>query len=109
MRDKLAERGLAAKPVTSGSKGLHLYADLPKRLPSDESSALAKAVAEELQGEHPKLVTATMTKARAVREGVPGLVAERRLEDHDLAVLAARPRATHGRHATVLGGGRGRR
>src|SRR6478735_6892665 len=64
VRDKLAERGLGAKPVTSGSKGLHLYADLPKRLPSEESSALAKEVAEELQGEHPKLVTATMTKAR---------------------------------------------
>jgi bifunctional non-homologous end joining protein LigD len=64
VRDKLADRGLDAKPVTSGSKGLHLYADLPKRLPSDESTALAKAVAEELQGEHPTLVTATMTKAR---------------------------------------------
>lgn len=64
VRDKLAERGLDAKPVTSGSKGLHLYADLPKRLPSDESTALAKEVAEELQGEQPKLVTATMTKAR---------------------------------------------
>lgn len=64
VRDKLAERGLDARPVTSGSKGLHLYAGLPKRLPSDESSALAKEVAEELQGEHPKLVTATMTKAR---------------------------------------------
>jgi bifunctional non-homologous end joining protein LigD len=64
VRDKLAERDLSAKPVTSGSKGLHLYADLPTRLPSDESSAVAKEVAEELQGEHPKLVTATMTKAR---------------------------------------------
>ena len=64
VREKLAERDLEAKPVTSGSKGLHLYADLPKRLPSDESSALAKEVAEALQGEHPKLVTATMTKAR---------------------------------------------
>jgi bifunctional non-homologous end joining protein LigD len=64
VRDRLAERGLGAKPVTSGSKGLHLYADLPKRLPSEESSALAKEVAEELQGEHPQLVTATMTKAR---------------------------------------------
>jgi bifunctional non-homologous end joining protein LigD len=64
VRDKLAERGLDAKPVTSGSKGLHLYADLPRRLPSDESTALAKEVAEELQGEQPKLVTATMTKSR---------------------------------------------
>jgi bifunctional non-homologous end joining protein LigD len=64
VRDKLAGRDLAAKPVTSGSKGLHLYADLPKRLPPDESTALAKEVAEELQGEHPALVTATMTKSR---------------------------------------------
>ena len=64
VREKLAERDLVAKPVTSGSKGLHLYADLPARLPSEESTALAKEVAEELQGEHPQLVTATMTKAR---------------------------------------------
>ena len=64
VREKLAARSLAAKPVLSGSKGLHLYADLPKRLPSDESTALAKEVAEELQGEHAGLVTATMTKAK---------------------------------------------
>jgi bifunctional non-homologous end joining protein LigD len=64
VRDKLAARDLLAKPVTSGSKGLHLYADLPKRLPSDESTALAKEVAEELQREHGSLVTATMTKSR---------------------------------------------
>ncbi|MCW2794077.1 MAG: dependent ligase [Nocardioides sp.] len=64
VRDRLAERDLVAKPVTSGSKGLHLYADLPGRMPSDDSTALAKQVAEELQQEHPKLVTATMTKAK---------------------------------------------
>jgi bifunctional non-homologous end joining protein LigD len=64
VRAKLVERGFDAKPVTSGSKGLHLYADLPKRLPSEESTALAKEVAEELQGEQPRLVTATMTKSR---------------------------------------------
>jgi len=64
VQDKLAEHGLHGKPVTSGSKGLHLYADLPKRLPSDDSTALAKKVAEELQREHPSLVTATMTKTK---------------------------------------------
>ena len=64
VRDRLAERGLVARPVTSGSKGLHLYAQLPGRMPSDQSTALAKEVAEELQKEHPRLVTATMTKAR---------------------------------------------
>ncbi|WP_395656929.1 non-homologous end-joining DNA ligase [Nocardioides sp.] len=64
VRERLAERDLEARPVTSGSKGLHLYATLPKRLPPDESTALAKEVAEELQREHPALVTATMTKSR---------------------------------------------
>jgi bifunctional non-homologous end joining protein LigD len=64
VRTALAERGLEAKPVTSGSKGLHLYADLPDPVPPEESSALAKEVAELLQAEHPRLVTATMTKAR---------------------------------------------
>ena len=64
VRDKLAERKLDARPVTSGSKGLHLYAALPGKLNPDETTALAKEVAEELQGEHPKQVTATMTKAK---------------------------------------------
>ena len=62
--EALEERGLTPKPVTSGSKGVHLYADLPQRLPSDESTALAKEVAEALERQHPKLVTATMTKAK---------------------------------------------
>jgi bifunctional non-homologous end joining protein LigD len=60
----LEGRGLVPKPVTSGSKGLHLYADLPKRMAPDRSTALAKEVAEELERAHPTLVTATMTKAR---------------------------------------------
>ncbi|WP_127480048.1 non-homologous end-joining DNA ligase [Nocardioides pantholopis] len=64
VQDKLAERGLEGRPVTSGSKGLHLYAELPRRLPPEESTALAKELAEELQRDHPTLVTATMTKAR---------------------------------------------
>jgi bifunctional non-homologous end joining protein LigD len=64
VRDKLADRDLEARPVTSGSKGMHIYAALPKRMDSDESTALAKEIAEELQGEQPKLVTATMTKSK---------------------------------------------
>ncbi|GGO71199.1 non-homologous end-joining DNA ligase [Nocardioides deserti] len=64
VRDALVERDLDCRPVTSGSKGLHLYAELPRRMPSDDSTALAKEVAETLQKQHPKLVTATMTKAR---------------------------------------------
>jgi bifunctional non-homologous end joining protein LigD len=64
VRDKLTERKLDARPVTSGSKGLHLYAHLPRRQDSDKTSETAKTIAEELQAEHPKLVTATMTKAK---------------------------------------------
>ncbi|MBF4162351.1 non-homologous end-joining DNA ligase [Nocardioides acrostichi] len=66
VRAKLAERDLDVRPVTSGSKGLHLYATLPRRLPSPASTALAKEVADELAGEHPRLVTASMTKTRRV-------------------------------------------
>lgn len=64
VRDALAERGYDALPVTSGSKGLHLYAPLEEPLPSEEASAIAKEIAEELQAAHGSLVTATMTKAR---------------------------------------------
>ncbi|WP_101523793.1 non-homologous end-joining DNA ligase [Nocardioides houyundeii] len=64
VRERLAARGLECRPVTSGSKGLHLYAALPGRLDSDGTSALAREVAEELQKEQGDLVTATMTKSR---------------------------------------------
>ena len=64
VRERLAERDLESRAVTSGSKGLHLYADLPGRLNPEETTGLAKEVAEALQQEHPKLVTATMTKSR---------------------------------------------
>ena len=64
VRDQLAERHLESFPVTSGSKGLHLYAALPGRLNPEQVTALAKEVAEGLQREHPSQVTATMTKSR---------------------------------------------
>ena len=95
-------------PVTSGSKGLHLYADLPRRMPSDDSTALAKEVAEELQGEHPQLVTATMTKARRSGKVFLDWSQNAGVEDHHLAVLPARPGAPVRRHARLVGRGRGR-
>ena len=71
VRDRLEQDGLDCVPVTSGSKGLHLYAGLPstgsghaKRRTSDEVRDYAKAIAEELQAAHPKLVLSQMTKAR---------------------------------------------
>jgi bifunctional non-homologous end joining protein LigD len=64
VREQLADRDLETWAVTSGSKGLHLYARLPGRLDPEGTTALAKEVAEHLQTEHPRQVTATMTKAR---------------------------------------------
>jgi len=64
VRDALAERDLTCSPVTSGSKGLHLYAALPRNLDSDGTTALAKEVAEKLQKSDPGTITATMTKAK---------------------------------------------
>ena len=61
LRDRLADSGLLAFPVTSGSKGLHLYA----RWPSDvnpSSSDFARAAANAAVAAMPQLVTATMTK-----------------------------------------------
>lgn len=64
VQEALAARGLDALPVTSGSKGLHLYARLPEPCPPGDASEIAREIAEELQQAHPQRVTATMTKAR---------------------------------------------
>lgn len=63
VRERLAEMGLPSAPVTSGSKGLHLYAALPGRLNADEVRDLAKKVAQELTQSHPEMVLWQMTKA----------------------------------------------
>ena len=64
VRQRLADRNLETEAVTSGSKGLHLYAALQRRKDPDDSTALAKEVAEDLAKEHSRLVTATMTKSK---------------------------------------------
>ena len=64
VRDRLAREDLDCLPVTSGSKGLHLYADLPGRKNADEVRDWVHAIAEELEKEHPKLMLSQMTKAR---------------------------------------------
>lgn len=63
VRDRLADLDLPTAPVTSGSKGLHLYAALPGRLNAEEVRDLAKKVAQELSKAHPDLVLWQMTKA----------------------------------------------
>ena len=64
VRDRLADLGLAAAPVTSGSKGLHLYAPMPGALTADQVREAAKQIAEDLEKKHPGLVVSQMTKAK---------------------------------------------
>ncbi len=63
VRDLIADIGLTTFPLTSGSKGLHLYSPLDKPVSSQGAVVLAKRVAQQLEASMPKLVTATMTKS----------------------------------------------
>lgn len=63
VRDLMADIGLTTFPLTSGSKGLHLYAPLDKPVSSRGAVVLAKRVAQQLEKAMPKLVTSTMTKS----------------------------------------------
>jgi bifunctional non-homologous end joining protein LigD len=62
-RERLRVDGLAAFPKTSGKKGMQLICRLPGGESSDEVSAYAKEVAEDLERALPKLVTSKMTKS----------------------------------------------
>ncbi|MFB7844695.1 non-homologous end-joining DNA ligase [Microbacterium sp. NPDC056052] len=61
-RGILTGMGLDAVPVTSGSKGIHLYAHLPGDRTSDEISGFAHALARAIEADRPDLVTSVMTK-----------------------------------------------
>ncbi|MBB1058665.1 ATP-dependent DNA ligase [Dietzia sp. B19] len=67
VRDLLTEAGLDSYAVTSGSKGIHLYARLDKAVSSKGASAVAKQIAQSLAKQTPDLVTATMK--RSIRDG----------------------------------------
>jgi bifunctional non-homologous end joining protein LigD len=66
-RELLDDVGLTAWPVTSGSKGLHLYARLTGEHGPDYVNAFAKQVAAALQDALPDLVVSSMKKS--LREG----------------------------------------
>ena len=62
VRDRLEQLGLELYPVTSGSKGMQLYAPLGGDLTSDQVRDLAQQLAQELTGAHPDLLLWKMTK-----------------------------------------------
>ncbi|WP_312180334.1 ATP-dependent DNA ligase [Arthrobacter sp.] len=61
-RGILTDMGLDARPVTSGSKGIHLYAALDRRQTSEDVSAVAHELARALEADHPDLVVSDMKK-----------------------------------------------
>jgi bifunctional non-homologous end joining protein LigD len=66
-RTILTDMGLDPMPVTSGSKGIHLYAALDGKQTSEQVSAVAHELARSLEADHPDLVVSDMK--RAIRAG----------------------------------------
>jgi len=62
-RTILRDMGLDPAPVTSGSKGIHLYARLDGEQSSDAVSAVARELARAIEADHPDLVVSQMSKA----------------------------------------------
>ena len=67
VRELMEDIDVPVFPLTSGSKGLHLYAPLTEPVGSAGAVALARRVAEQLEESMPTLVTATMS--RSLRAG----------------------------------------
>jgi bifunctional non-homologous end joining protein LigD len=63
VRERLADDGLESFPVTSGGKGLQLYAPISGRQDVMVVHAYARRLAERLERDRPRLVTSRMTKA----------------------------------------------
>ncbi|HET7304200.1 MAG TPA: non-homologous end-joining DNA ligase [Segeticoccus sp.] len=63
VRERLDGLGLRSAPVTSGSKGMQLYAQLSGAESSDEVRDRARELAQDLTRSHPELVLWKMTKS----------------------------------------------
>jgi len=63
VRERLELIGLATAPVTSGSKGMQLYAALPGEQDSDTIRDVAREIAQDLTKMRPQLVVWKMTKS----------------------------------------------
>ena len=62
-RSILQDMGMEPVPVTSGSKGIHLYTGLDGTLKSEQVSAFAHELARALEADHPDLVVSDMKKS----------------------------------------------
>src|SRR5690606_18331969 len=62
-REILQGMGLDPMPVTSGSKGIHLYAALDGKQTSQQVSDVAHELARVLEADHPDLIVSDMKKS----------------------------------------------
>lgn len=63
VREMLSDIGMTVYPLTSGSKGLHLYVPLGEPISSSSAATFARRVAQQLEQVMPKLVTSVMAKS----------------------------------------------
>lgn len=63
VREALAEEGVESVPVTSGSKGIHVYGALDQKRSSDEVTEWVRDIAGGLASANARTVTATMSNA----------------------------------------------
>src|SRR5699024_11697978 len=68
LHERLGGLGLELYPVTSGSKGMQLYAGLGGDLTSDQVRDLAQQLAQEMTKKHPDLALWKMTKTLRPRQ-----------------------------------------
>jgi bifunctional non-homologous end joining protein LigD len=62
-KDILEGMGLDPHPLTSGSKGIHVYTALDGSLSSDQVSAVAHELAKAMEADHPDDIVSDMKKA----------------------------------------------
>ena len=63
VRELLEDIGLHPVPLTSGSKGIHMYARLDCTVTSEQASEVAHQLARSLEAMHPELIVSDMKKS----------------------------------------------
>ena len=103
VRDLVADIGLTTYPLTSGSKGMHLYSPLDKPVSSRGAVGAGQTGCAATGNVDAQTGHVHHDQERASGQGVRRLEPEQRLEDHDRAVFVARPRISDRRRAAQLG------
>lgn len=98
LRDFLAEQKLKCFPKTSGSKGMQVYVPLNTAVTFDQTKHFARALAENLAGQHPAKVVSQM--AKRLRPGKTSLIGARMITTKPPSVFihCAPRRARRSRH-----------